>query len=71
MTIGARHTNDMRMEPGDETLARAAAHGDAEAFTTLLARHYDGLFRLCFRLTGNRTDAEDLTQDICTACREN
>ena len=51
----------------DEDLARAAAQGDAEAFATLLARHYDGMFRLSFRLTGKTDQAEDLTQDICAA----
>ena len=57
----------MRMEVTDESLARTAAEGDAEAFTTLLQRHYDGVFRLAFRLTGAQAEAEDLTQDICAA----
>ncbi|WP_172299474.1 RNA polymerase sigma factor [Pseudoruegeria sp. HB172150] len=55
------------METGDTGLALAAAGGDREAFAALLARHYDGLFRVCFRLTGTRDGAEDLTQDICLA----
>ena len=55
----------MRMTAGDRDLAFAAAAGDREAFTALLERHYDGVFRLCFRLTGRRETAEDLTQDIC------
>ncbi|MDJ0626761.1 MAG: RNA polymerase sigma factor [Rhodobacter sp.] len=53
------------MTTGDDDLAHAAAAGDSEAFAALLARHYDGLFRLSFRLTGKRDAAEDLTQDIC------
>lgn len=57
----------MRMETPDEALAAAAATGDREAFAALLARHYDRLFGLCFRLAGSRADAEDLTQDICCA----
>jgi RNA polymerase sigma-70 factor (ECF subfamily) len=57
----------MRMDVSDETLAGQAANGDAAAFSTLLARHYDGLFRLAFRLTGAQAEAEDLTQDICAA----
>lgn len=57
----------MRMETTDETLAQAAADGDREAFSLLLTRSYDRLFGLCFRLTGSRADAEDLTQDICAA----
>ncbi|PWK58862.1 RNA polymerase sigma-70 factor (ECF subfamily) [Silicimonas algicola] len=57
----------MRMDTSDETLAREAAGGDAAAFSALVTRHYDRLFRLCFRLTGVRTEAEDLCQDICAA----
>lgn len=55
------------METSDENLALAAAGGDANAFSVLIARHYDRLFGLCFRLTGHRADAEDLTHDIATA----
>ncbi|AZQ66521.1 RNA polymerase sigma factor [Silicimonas algicola] len=55
------------MDTSDETLAREAAGGDAAAFSALVTRHYDRLFRLCFRLTGVRTEAEDLCQDICAA----
>ncbi|AXX99874.1 RNA polymerase sigma factor [Profundibacter amoris] len=55
------------METTDETLAQSAADGDREAFSLLLRRNYDRLFGLCFRLTGTRADAEDLTQDICAA----
>ena len=57
----------MRMTVSDEDLALAAAHGDDRAFAGLLDRQYDRLFRLCFRLTGSRHEAEDLTQDICAA----
>ena len=57
----------MRMTTSDEMLARAAQAGDGDAFALLLSRHYDRLFGLCFRLTGRRHEAEDLTQDICAA----
>jgi RNA polymerase sigma-70 factor, ECF subfamily len=57
----------MLMETADETLATAAATGDRAAFGVLLERHYDRIFGLSFRLTGNRAEAEDLTQDICAA----
>ncbi|MEJ6390674.1 RNA polymerase sigma factor [Gymnodinialimonas ulvae] len=55
------------MDVSDEDLALAAAGGDATAFELLLGRVYDRLFALCFRLTGSRAEAEDLTQDICLA----
>lgn len=67
LTRGRRHRNVMRMQASDESLARAAALGDPAAFSVLIERHYDTLFRLCFRLTGARDQAEDLTQDICAA----
>jgi RNA polymerase sigma-70 factor (ECF subfamily) len=57
----------MRMTTSDEALARAAANGDGEAFSSLLERHYDRVFRLAFRLTGARAEAEDLCQDVCAA----
>ena len=57
----------MLMETDDETLARAAAVGDRTAFGVLLARHYDRIFGLAWRLTGSRAAAQDLTQDICAA----
>ena len=57
----------MRMKTSDQALAMAAAGGDRDAFAALLERSYDRLFRLAFRLTGTRADAEDLTQDICAA----
>lgn len=57
----------MRMQTPDEALASAAAGGDRDAFAALLERHYERIFGLAFRLTGTRTEAEDLTQDICLA----
>ena len=55
------------MITSDNDLAQAAAAGDGAAFASLLDRHYDRLFAFCFRLTGSRAEAEDLTQDICAA----
>lgn len=57
----------MHMIPSDEALALAAAGGDADAFSELVARHYDRVFRMAFRLVGLRAEAEDLCQDICAA----
>ena len=57
----------MRMETSDETLVAMAANGNGGAFRNLLERHYASIFRLAFRVLGNREDAEDLAQDICAA----
>ncbi len=67
LTAALRPIITMRMATSDEALALAAANGDGKAFGVLLDRHYDRLFGLCFRLTGARAEAEDLTQDICAA----
>lgn len=67
LPAGPRLISTMLMDTPDETLASAAAEGDRAAFATLVARHYDRIFGLAWRLSGNRSDAEDLAQDICAA----
>ncbi|MFF6888450.1 RNA polymerase sigma factor [Streptomyces sp. NPDC012421] len=44
-------------------LAVRAAEGDAEAFEVLVHRHSAAMLQLAERLTGSRTDAEDVVQD--------
>jgi RNA polymerase sigma-70 factor (ECF subfamily) len=55
------------MEKSSETLAAAAAGGNAEAFRALLERHYDLMYRVAWRTLGQQADAEDLVQEICAA----
>ena len=57
----------MRMNTDDNELAKRAAEGDSVAFQSLLERHYDTIYRIAYRFTGLRHDAEDLTQDICVS----
>jgi len=57
----------MLMDTPDETLANDAAAGDRAAFAALVARHYDRIYGLAYRLCGNRADAQDMAQDICAA----
>jgi RNA polymerase sigma-70 factor (ECF subfamily) len=47
----------------DDVLMQAVAGGDAAAFRCLVERHQAAAFRLAWRLTGDRGDAEDLVQD--------
>lgn len=35
------------------------------AFQRLLERHYDFIYRLAWRFTGHKQDAEDIAQDVC------
>ncbi|NNU78825.1 RNA polymerase sigma factor [Halovulum dunhuangense] len=55
------------MEPSDAVLVRAAKAGDGPSFGLLVARHYDRIYRLGYRVLGIRAEAEDLAQDICAA----
>jgi RNA polymerase sigma-70 factor, ECF subfamily len=48
----------------DGELVRLASAGDRAAFTQIYERFYVRAFRLAYGMTGNRTGAEDLTQEI-------
>ncbi len=48
-----------------EALVVRARLGDGEAFSELIAEHYDRIYRTAWRWCGNRDDAEDLAQDVC------
>jgi RNA polymerase sigma-70 factor (ECF subfamily) len=56
-------------EDGDEdaALVAAACDGDRDALDALLRRHYDRLYALCRRMTGNDADALDAAQDALIA----
>jgi RNA polymerase sigma-70 factor, ECF subfamily len=43
---------------------RLAQHGDALAFERIYRTHSRKVYTLCLRMVGDRTDAEDLTQDV-------
>ena len=47
----------------DRALVAGARSGDGDAFRALVERHSRSLFRLAFRMTGNRQDAEDVVQE--------
>ncbi len=55
----------MEMQTRDEDLVKAAIGGDETAFSILLERHYDRIFRIAAGVLGSRAEAEDVTQDIC------
>lgn len=54
----------------DAPLIAAAIAGDRAAFSRLIERHYDRIHGLAWQLTGSRTDAEDVAQDVCCALVE-
>lgn len=52
------------VDQDDELIKRAQA-GNRGAFETLLQEYYDTMFRMAFKWSGNRADAEDVTQNAC------
>ncbi|HVE94394.1 MAG TPA: sigma-70 family RNA polymerase sigma factor [Acidimicrobiales bacterium] len=51
----------------DVQLIAAAQDGDRSALDRLLRQHYDRLYAVCRRLTGNDADAADATQEALLA----
>jgi RNA polymerase sigma-70 factor (ECF subfamily) len=53
-------------EPTDEDLAAQAARegSDGLAFTALMDRHRERVWRVCWRLMGTQHDAEDAAQEV-------
>lgn len=47
----------------DYDLTREASAGDAASFEEIYRRHSRRVYAICLRMTGNATEAEDLTQD--------
>ena len=49
----------------DSSLVAAACAGNRDAFAALLERHYDRIHAIAWQLTGSRSDADDIAQDVC------
>lgn len=47
----------------DSQLISQVKAGKVDAFKSLVERHQDYVFTLCYRVLGNREDAEEVTQD--------
>jgi len=52
------------MDLSDLELVEAYRHGDVGALDRLVARHQDALFGYILNMTGNRTEADDVFQDV-------
>ena len=48
----------------DAQLVRQCLQGEGSAWEELVRRHSRRIFNICYRFTGNGTEAEDLTQDV-------
>ena len=57
----------MQQEKETDTsiLVRSAQEGDGAAFTALVHKHYDQMYRYALRFSGQVSDAEDITQQAC------
>ena len=51
------------MEP-DAQLVQRCLRGDGSAWEQLVRQHTRRVFNLCYRFTGNSTEAEDLSQEV-------
>ena len=47
----------------DPFLMSETGRGDVQAYARLVERHLPSVYRLCYRLTGDRHEAEDLAQE--------
>ena len=52
------------LETGWSQIVRQCMNGDSAAWAELVRAHHRRVYALCYRFTGDVTDAEDLTQDV-------
>jgi RNA polymerase sigma-70 factor (ECF subfamily) len=57
----------LEAEASDHDLLRRFVSGEESAFTTLMRRHEDRIFAVACRVTGNRADALEATQETFLA----
>jgi len=50
--------------PGEESLVQRAKQGDREAFAQLYEEYFDRIYRYIAFKTGDRVEAEDMTQQV-------
>jgi RNA polymerase sigma-70 factor, ECF subfamily len=51
------------LEP-DAQLVQECLQGEGSAWEELVRRHARRVFNICYRFTGNRTEAEDMSQEV-------
>ncbi|MBM3776371.1 MAG: hypothetical protein FJW37_14595 [Acidobacteria bacterium] len=67
-TFLARNRNQYIWGPvTDSDLLGRSASGNESAFAELYRRHQGGIYRFCLRMTGSKSTAEDITQDVFLA----
>ncbi len=58
------HVEVSPLETDWSQIVRQCMDGDSGAWAELVRTHHRRVYGLCYRFTGNPTDAEDLTQDV-------
>lgn len=61
---------DISLMSSEEDVVARAIKGDGEAFAQLYEEHFDKVYRYVHLRLGDRTEAEDLTQDVFTKALE-
>ncbi|MCC6442575.1 MAG: sigma-70 family RNA polymerase sigma factor [Armatimonadetes bacterium] len=51
------------MEPSDDDLIASCLKGDRAAFNGLVARYQEAVYRLAYRMVGDREESKDIVQD--------
>jgi RNA polymerase sigma-70 factor (ECF subfamily) len=51
------------VDPTDRDLVLRTRRGEVEAFGEVVARYQQSVFNVCFRMLGERMEAEDLAQE--------
>lgn len=69
--IGPTERSGGDPEVTDGELLAACREGDGTAFAELVGRYRHRLWSICFRVTGNREDAEEAVQDALTSAWQN
>lgn len=52
-------------DSSDQQLIERALKGDRLAFSELIEKHYDLIYRIAYKWSGNQSDAEDITHNVC------
>jgi RNA polymerase sigma-70 factor, ECF subfamily len=60
----AGRTEVRALEQDWTQIVRRCINGDSGAWAEMVRTHQKRVYGLCYRFTGNATDAEDLTQDV-------
>jgi RNA polymerase sigma-70 factor, ECF subfamily len=62
--IPATRVEGSKLETDWSQVVRRCMSGDSGAWAEMVRMHHRRVYGLCYRFTGNATDAEDLTQDV-------